>query len=122
MVVRKSTIEVVLMVRWTCIFVSGAFGRGNESSIGFTEGSKAAAAPEISMAGIALTSQWRGAEMDKDSKTGRVFEGGLARQNLVGLHGSTHTLSLPFFMTLDKASLFNFASYILHTRECKYTW
>jgi len=89
------------MVRWRCIFVSGAFGRGKESSIGFAEGSKAEAAPELFKAGMALTLRCWSAEVDTGSQAGHVLEGGLTWQNLVGCMGAS--LSLPLHSS-DEAS------------------
>ena len=105
------------MVRWTCIFVSGAFGRGKESSIGFTEGSEAAAALKISMTGMVLTLRRWGAERDKSSRPdmsskaachGRIWQGFIGADS-VSLHDS------------EKVSFFNFCM-LYHGYECKYTW
>ncbi len=63
------------MVRWICIFVSGAFGRGNESLIGFTEGSKAVVALEVCTADMGLKLRWWGAGIGHGFKCSRRFLG-----------------------------------------------
>lgn len=60
-VVKKRSSEVVLIVSWRWIFVSGAFGSGNDSSTTCAEGPKAAP-PASCITGIEVS--WDGGVVD----------------------------------------------------------
>jgi hypothetical protein len=51
---RNTMVDVAMAVRWTCTFVCGVLGNGNEISMGFTDG-EAGSRREAIVAGASVS-------------------------------------------------------------------